>query len=87
MSFGYTDLIGYAAGVMTTVAFLPQAIKVWRTRSARDLSLGMYLIFTGGVGLWLIYGLLLRAWPLVAANAVTFVLAGAILLYKLREGS
>lgn len=80
------DLIGLAAGVLTTVAFVPQVLKVWRTRSARDLSLAMYLVFTTGVALWLLYGILIDSRPLVVANAVTFVLALFILVMKLRHG-
>ncbi|APZ41909.1 SemiSWEET transporter [Acidihalobacter ferrooxydans] len=83
----FIDSIGLAAGALTTVAFLPQVIKVWRTRSARDLSLGMYFTFTLGVALWLIYGILLHAWPIILANAVTLLLAGAILALKLYEGT
>lgn len=80
------DVIGLAAGSLTTLAFLPQVFKVWRTRSAQDLSLGMYLAFTVGVALWLAYGVLLHAWPIVLANAVTLALAGLILVFKLRQG-
>ena len=80
------DLIGLAAGFLTTVAFVPQVLKVWKTRSARDLSLAMYLVFTTGVALWLLYGILIDSRPLVVANAVTFVLALFILVMKLRHG-
>jgi MtN3 and saliva related transmembrane protein len=78
--------IGLAAGFCTTLAFLPQAIKTWRTRSTADISLGMFLIFTAGVLLWLIYGLLLNDIALIAANGITFVLSAIILLFKLRYG-
>lgn len=80
-----TDFLGAAAGSLTTVAFLPQVIKVWRDRSTGDLSLAMYLAFCCGVALWLVYGLLLGAWPVVAANAATLVLAGMVLALKLRH--
>lgn len=80
------DAIGLAAGALTTLSFLPQALKVWRTRSTRDLSLGMYMAFTAGVALWLAYGILLHAWPIILANAITLALAGLILLYKLHRG-
>lgn len=79
------DIIGSAAGTLTTLAFLPQVIKTWRTRSTRDISLGMFAAFCLGVTLWLVYGLLLMAWPLILANAVTLVLAGTVLVFKLRE--
>lgn len=81
-----TTAIGLAAAFCTTVAFLPQAIKTWKTRSTRDISLGMFLLFTSGIFLWLIYGLLLHDVPLIAANGITFVLTLTILGLKLRHG-
>ncbi|HYA46909.1 MAG TPA: SemiSWEET transporter [Burkholderiales bacterium] len=80
------DLIGAAAGALTTIAFIPQVWRIWQTRSARDLSLSMYLIFTTGVALWFVYGLLLGAVPVIASNGVTLVLAGTVLAMKLRFG-
>jgi MtN3 and saliva related transmembrane protein len=77
------DAIGLLAGVLTTLAFVPQVIRVWRTRSARDLSLASFAIFTVGVALWLVYGIAVGALPVIVANAVTLVLAGAILVMKL----
>ena len=79
-------LIGFAAATCTTVAYAPQVIKVWKTRSARDVSLGMFLIMVLGLALWLIYGLLSGDGPLIASNAVTMLLAGGILVMKLRYG-
>lgn len=79
-------LIGLAAAFCTTIAFLPQVIRTWRTRSTRDLSLSMFLVFTTGIFLWLVYGLILRDIPLIAANGTTFVLSGTILYFKLRHG-
>jgi MtN3 and saliva related transmembrane protein len=76
--------IGLLAGILTTIAFVPQVIKTWSTRSARDISLGMFAAFTAGVLLWIVYGVLLRAAPIIIANAVTLVLAGAILVMKIR---
>ena len=78
------DLIGYLAAVLTTLSFVPQAWHTFRTRDVRGISLGMYGAFTLGVALWLVYGLLLGAWPIVLANAVTLALAAAILVMKLR---
>ena len=75
--------IGLVAGVLTTLAFVPQVIRVWRTRSARDLSLASFAIFTAGVALWLLYGVAIDALPVIVANAVTLVLAAAILVMKL----
>lgn len=78
------DWLGYSAGVCTTLAFLPQALKVWRTRSTGDISGSMYAVFLTGLVLWLAYGLVLRAWPVVIANALTLLLAGSILVMKWR---
>lgn len=80
----WTDLIGYLAAGLTTLSFLPQAWHTFRTRDVGGISLGMYGLFTLGVALWLVYGLLLGAWPIVAANAVTLALALSILVMKLR---
>lgn len=77
------DLIGYIAASLTTLSFLPQALHTFRTRDVSGISLGMYSMFTVGVALWLVYGLLLGAWPIVVANAVTLALALAILVMKL----
>ena len=79
-------LIGFAAATCTTVAYAPQAIKVWKTRSTGDISLGMFLVMVLGLALWLIYGLLSGDAPLIASNAVTMLLAGGILGMKLRYG-
>lgn len=78
--------IGFMAAILTTISFLPQVLKVWQTRSARDVSLGMYLLFTVGVLLWLIYGLLLQSWPIILSNLITLLLAGLVLAMKLRFG-
>ena len=78
--------IGLAAAFCTTVAFLPQVIHTLRTRSTHDISLRMYSLYTFGIFLWLLYGIALRDVPLMASNAVTFVLAGTILALKLRHG-
>ena len=80
------DLIGYIAACLTTCSFLPQAWLTFRTRDVSGISLGMYSAFTLGIALWLVYGLALQAWPVVAANTVTLVLALAILIMKLRFG-
>ncbi|MDP5240278.1 SemiSWEET transporter [Uliginosibacterium sp. 31-16] len=81
-----TDLIGYLAAFCTTLAFVPQAWLTWKTRSAHGVSLGMYSIFTFGVFLWLAYGILLQAWPIIIANLITLILALFILIMKLRLG-
>lgn len=80
------DWLGFAAGALTTIAFLPQALLTWRTRRAAGVSLGMYVIFTTGVALWLAYGIGIGSWPVIIANAVTLALALFILAMKLRFG-
>lgn len=78
------DLIGYFAATLTTCSFVPQAWHTFRTRDVSGISLGMYSVFTVGVALWLLYGVLLGAWPIVIANAITVMLAGTILAMKVR---
>ncbi len=81
-----SSIIGFIAAILTTVAFVPQVRKIWRTRSARDVSLGMYSLFTLGVALWLVYGVLIHSWPIILANCITLILAGAVLVMKLKFG-
>lgn len=78
------DLIGYLAASLTTLSFLPQALHTFRTRDVSGISLGMYTLFNTGVALWLVYGLLIGAWPIVVANAITLCLTLAILVMRLR---
>jgi MtN3 and saliva related transmembrane protein len=80
------DLVGALAAISTTAAFIPQAWLTWKTRHAGGVSLGMYSIFTTGTALWLTYGLMIGAWPVVVANGITLVLALFILGMKLRFG-
>jgi MtN3 and saliva related transmembrane protein len=80
----FANLIGFLAATLTTIAFIPQVIKVWRTRSTRDVSIGMYTLFTAGVALWFCYGLMIGSWPVMAANAITLILAGLVLIMKIR---
>jgi len=80
-----TDWLGYIAAFCTTVAFVPQAWQVYRTRQTQDLSLGMFLLFTTGVALWLWYGVRIGSMPIVIANVFTLTLAGYILAMKLGE--
>lgn len=79
------ELIGSLAGLLTTLAFLPQVIKTWRTGSTKDISLWMFVLFCSGVALWLVYGLMIAAMPVILANAVTLALAGSILVFKIRS--
>lgn len=81
-----TDLIGSIAATLTTISFIPQVWRVWTTRHTRDISLSMYIAFTCGVALWLLYGILLGSWPIIIANAITVCLAGAVLFMKIRFG-
>ncbi|MEJ1238778.1 SemiSWEET transporter [Chryseolinea sp. T2] len=78
------QLIGLAAGMLTTIAFLPQVVKTWKSRSAKDLSLGMFSLFCVGVALWLAYGILVWDIPVIAANMLTLMLASTLLFFKLR---
>jgi len=82
----WTMWLGMLAGTLTTIAFLPQLIRIWQTKSTKDISLGMFLIFSTGVLLWLIYGVLIKSLPVMLANGLTFLLASAILVLKLRYG-
>ncbi len=79
------DLIGYGAALLTTAAFVPQAVKSWSSRDLSGISLSMYSLFTLGVGLWLLYGLLIGSWPVILANVITLALAGTVLILKLRH--
>ena len=86
VSAKWTDIVGSLAAILTTISFLPQAWHSFKTRDVSGVSLGMYSVFTAGVALWLVYGLLLRAWPIVIANVITLGLAMAILGMKLVFG-
>lgn len=79
-------VIGTVAGTLTTAAYLPQVIKVWRSRSAGDISLQMYILMVTGSVLWVTYGLMLMAWPVILANAVSLLFTAIILTFKLRHG-
>ena len=76
--------IGFFAGFCTTIAFIPQAFKVWRTKSTKDISLLMFLIFTTGVISWLIYGITISDFPIIIANSITLLLSIFILFYKIK---
>jgi len=77
------DTLGIFAGFMTTISFLPQLLKTWKTKSANDVSIGMFLFFIGGVSLWCLYGWEIHALPVIIANFITFLLASSILALKL----
>lgn len=78
--------LGFLAGLLTTVAFIPQLIRARRSQSTKDLSLPMFVSFTVGVLFWLMYGIAIHSLPVIAANGVTLVLAAAILVLKIRHG-
>lgn len=78
------ESIGLVAGSFTTISFLPQVIKTWKSRSAKDLSLVMFSLFCAGILLWLIYGILIDSLPVILSNAFTLVLSSTILFFKLK---
>ena len=84
MSSTFADLLGFAGAGCTTVSFIPQVLKIRRTRSAADISAGMYLLFILGLGLWLAYGVMIGSWPILIANTLTIGLAIAVLWMKWR---
>jgi MtN3 and saliva related transmembrane protein len=79
----FITYIGFLAGACTTFAFLPQAVQTWKTKSAKDISLGMYLILCSGVILWVTYGILITNYPIIVTNVITLMLAFSILYFKL----
>jgi len=79
-------IIGFLAGALTTISFIPQVVKTVRTRDTGSLSLFMYLIFTAGVFFWLTYGILIKDVPIIIANGITCLLASTVLVYKLKFG-
>ncbi len=85
MKLDLGSLFGYSAAFLTTIAFVPQALHSWRTRDLSGISLPMYALFTLGVALWLCYGLVIGSLPVIAANAVTLVLASVVLWLKILE--
>lgn len=82
-----TENIGYIAAFLTTFSFIPQVWKIWKSRDVSSISALMYFMFTAGVFLWLVYGILLGDYAIIAANAVTFVLAATVLIMKLTSKS
>ena len=84
---GTTTVVGFFAGFLTTISFLPQVVKTWKTRSASDLSLGMFSVFSVGVLFWLVYGFLIQEPPMIIWNSVTLILVLAILVMKLKFDS
>jgi len=81
----FVDYIGSIAATCTTMAFIPQAVQSYKTRDLSGISLPMYFIFTLGVAMWLVYGLLKRDWPIIIANTITVALSAMILVLKISE--
>jgi MtN3 and saliva related transmembrane protein len=81
-----SEIIGIIAGIATTGSFIPQAYKVYKTKMTHDLSKGMFLLLIGGIIMWIIYGLLHEAIPIIAANSITLVLAIYIFIMKIKHG-
>jgi MtN3 and saliva related transmembrane protein len=78
--------LGMAAGTLTTISFIPQVIRIWKTRSTKDISVGMFMLFCAGIFLWILYGFLINSLPVIITNIVTFIFALIILGLKLRNG-
>lgn len=85
MTMDLLQILSLTAGTLTTAAFLPQAIKTIRTRDTRSISLVMYIVFTLGVLLWLVYGAATGQWAITISNLITFLLASVILVLKIRH--
>jgi len=81
----WTPILGNLAAFLTTISFLPQALKTIRSKNTKQLSLPMYVLFVSGVALWLCYGIIVNQMPIIFGNAVTLIFAGTILWYKLRD--
>lgn len=79
-----TNTLGLIAGALTTAAFIPQVVQIWKSRHTQDISLGMFAIFSIGVFLWLLYGIQLGALPVILSNGITLVLSLTILVFKLK---
>lgn len=76
--------IGYIAAICTTIAFIPQAIKVYKSKHTRDISIGMFLLMNAGLFFWLVYGILILSYPIILANAITIIFALYILFMKIK---
>ncbi|MCL5991514.1 MAG: SemiSWEET transporter [Bacteroidetes bacterium] len=81
-----TTIIGLLAAFCTTFAFIPQLIKVWKNKHAKDISLRMYILFILGITFWLVYGILIGSLPIIIANSITIILASIILVFKIKYG-
>lgn len=84
MEIIFIEILGYISAVLTTVAFVPQILKTFKTKSAKDVSMGMFVLFTAGVFLWIIYGLLTNTKPVLIANIVIFCLSLTQIVLKIK---
>ena len=84
LSMDYITLLGMVAGFLTTIAFLPQVLRIWKLKEAKDISFATFLIFLIGIIIWLIYGILKSDLPIIIFNSITTILAGIILFFKLK---
>lgn len=80
------EWVGYAAALLTTLAYIPQTIKVLRTKHTQSISLGMYSMISGGILLWLVYGWMIDSWPMIIANGTTLIMSLYIMMMKIRHG-
>ena len=80
----YAEIIGFAAGTLTTISFLPQVLKIVKTKHTKDISLGMFIMLNTGIFLWFVYGVLLSSLPVIIANAISFILALIIVIFKIK---
>lgn len=81
-----TTVLGITAGTLTTISFLPQVVKTWRTRHTKDISAFMFALLLTGIALWFIYGIIKQDFPIIAANGTSLVLVSAILFLKIKHG-
>jgi MtN3 and saliva related transmembrane protein len=86
MSPAITQFVGFAAAICTSAAYLPQVIRVWKTRRTQDVSLGMFLVMTVGLLCWLTYGVLIQDVPIILCNGLALVMTTIILVFKLKHG-
>lgn len=86
MTMDIVTIIGFIAGTLTTASFLPQVIKIWKTKDTTSISLLMYISFTAGVAMWLLYGILINDPPLYIVNGIALVLTSSVLILKIKYG-
>ena len=84
MDLNFVEILGFVAAFLTTASFIPQAVKVIKTKHTHDLSLYMYSMFFVGVGLWLVYGIIINSIPIILANFITLIFSGIILFMKIK---